>query len=451
MDRVRRTRIVTAIICVAMLLMPEAMAGAVTPSTRLWLAKTDGDSVLQAVATGPDGTVFATGNDYTGFLTIAYDPATGMPAWTMPFAGVGGEGATSIAVSPDGSIVVAAGFLAGANGHSDFVTVAYDATTGQELWSKRYDRAGGPDVLDGLAISADGTAVVVVGGAADSAVEGPGGFHFDMTSIAYEIATGARRWMRRYVKPGFGTASDVAVTPSGSAIVTGWAGLEVDAGSAAVTTSYDLADGHVQWRHIEDGSDSDVPYGVAVSPDGAIAYVVGRIYSAAKADDFTTWALDAATGDGLWARSKNGPSDGYDDAREVVAGGGAVYVTGYLEGQSGTDAFTIAYDPAGVRLWSKTFDGTAHVDDLAWDIALSSDGSKVAITGSTTGSSQPGPQGLTIVYRASTGRARWSKTFDGNTSDSDLTYGIAIAPDVSAVYVGGTRDLRRGITIAYAA
>ena len=45
-------------------------------------------------------------------------------------------------VSPDGSKVFVTGYSVGSASGYDYATVAYDASTGSELWVKRYDGPG---------------------------------------------------------------------------------------------------------------------------------------------------------------------------------------------------------------------------------------------------------------------------------------------------------------------
>src|SRR5256884_6792204 len=83
--------------------------------------------------------------------------------------------------------------------------------------------------------------------------------------------------------------------------------------------------------------------------------------------------------------------------------GSKVVVTGYSVG-SGTDPdyATIAYDEAtGQVLWTEHYDGPGNAEDIAYAVVVSPDGSKVFVTGSSTGSGT-GSDYSTIAYDAAT-------------------------------------------------
>ena len=110
--------------------------------------------------------------------------------------------------------------------------MAYNASTGAQRWVKRYNGPG--NYLDSptkLAISRTGRTVYVTGFSS-------GVTHSeDYATLAYNAATGAQRWVKRYNGPGNGTdvAYSVAVSPTrGTVFVTGqsW-GSNATAGDCA--------------------------------------------------------------------------------------------------------------------------------------------------------------------------------------------------------------------------
>ena len=155
---------------------------------KLWSARYGGplnDSGATSIAVSPDSaTVFVTGlsvGPTTGGATIAYDAASGAARWIARSAGTD----FSIAASPDGSAVYVTGWT---TGRSDYVTQAYDAATGDTLWRSRLVRRADTNQAYSVAVSRDGSTVLVTGVSYRTG-------HADVMTAAYDGATGARRWV----------------------------------------------------------------------------------------------------------------------------------------------------------------------------------------------------------------------------------------------------------------
>jgi DNA-binding beta-propeller fold protein YncE len=74
------------------------------------------------------------------------------------------DGATSVAVSPDGSTVFVTGGSTGTMTGYDYTTVAYRTSSGVRLWVKRYNGPGnGYDQATGIRVSPNGSTVFVTG------------------------------------------------------------------------------------------------------------------------------------------------------------------------------------------------------------------------------------------------------------------------------------------------
>jgi PQQ-like domain len=365
-----------------------------------------------SLVVSPDGSrLFATGNIDSGhrtdYATIAFDAATGVPLWAKHYNGPGDsyDDARSIATSPDGTRVFVTGASAGSGtGFTDYATVAYDAGTGARVWARRYNGPGnGSDVAYSLAVSPDGTRVFLTGESEGS------GTDFDYATVAYDAATGGRLWARRYNGPGNGAdiAYSLAVSSDGTRVVV--TGSSVGAGTAEdyATVAYDAATGGRLWarRYNGPGDGADIVYSLAFSSDGTLVVVTGSSVGSGTAEDYATVAYDAATGARLWARRYNGPGNGRDWAVStgVSPDGGSVFVTGSSTGD-GTDLdfATLAYDGAtGTLLWESRYDGPATFDqvDVAGALAVSSDGTRVFVVGGSNGVSTLN-DATTIAYEA---------------------------------------------------
>src|SRR5205823_1793309 len=99
-----------------------------------------------------------------------------------------------------------------------------------------------------------------------------------------------------------------------------------------------------------------------------------------------------ATGARLWVSRYNGPGNGEDvtNAVGVDPGSSEVFVTGWSVGV-GYDYATVGYDAAtGARLWVSRYNGPQNLNDLAYALGVSPDGSKVFVTGGSFASDQGG-------------------------------------------------------------
>ena len=83
--------------------------------------------------------------------------------------------------------------------------------------------------------------------------------------------------------------------------------------------------------------------------------------------DYATIAYNAVSGARLWAHRYNGPGNSRDVAQAMaVSPAGTVLVTGYSLGvTSRADYATIAYKPAGTRLWVRRYNGPVNGGDYA--------------------------------------------------------------------------------------
>ena len=323
---------------------------------RLWTARYDGgadgrDDAASAIAVTPDGeSVFVTGRSGTkwkrSYATVAYDAGTGAERWASRYTGPDGggylDGASALAVSPDGSTIFVTGSSSGA-GWTDYATVAYDAASGAELWAERYNGPGNEyDGAVALGVMPDGSGVFVTGSSTGTLGD------WNFATVLYDSGTGAQVWARRFDGPNNATdqATEADVSPDGSRIfVTGWSSY--GNGSYNYATVAYTANGVEQWSRRYDGpaNDLDAPGGLGVARDGSSVFVTGTT-ATSTGDAFGTIAYDAATGVQLWVARYERPGSGYVSVGglEVSPDGRSLYVAGSThEAPDGDDYATLAY------------------------------------------------------------------------------------------------------------
>lgn len=223
-------------------------------------------------------------------VTVAYDTATGSERWVARYdsAGGGSDATYSLAVSPDGTRVFVAGHSYPPDwSRSAALVVAYDALTGTELWAARYERPTRSSETFEVAVGPEGTTVVAAG-----AWIGRGGypcFALDYLTLAYEATTGALRWSARYDGPAgcYDYAESVVVTAD-AVVVTGVSKAPGSHQDVA-TVAYAPGTGEELWAARYDGPASrwDQGNALALGPDGSV-YVAGESTSRAGYRDYVT-------------------------------------------------------------------------------------------------------------------------------------------------------------------
>lgn len=215
--------------------VPPAEPGDPPLGAELWVDQFDAaglrDTPEGGLAVSPDGTrLFVTGYSAVGhtgadgqymhylWQTIAYDAATGQRVWRREH-GTDGDGyhnvATALTVSPDGARLYVGGSVDGqipsehVSRPAKLNVVAYDVATGEELLDARFvpadvDTSVGVRMLAGgvqVQLSPDANTVYLVGEGID---EGRGAGLRSITTVAFDVSTGTRRWVARS-SPGTGT------------------------------------------------------------------------------------------------------------------------------------------------------------------------------------------------------------------------------------------------------
>jgi hypothetical protein len=110
---------------------------------------------------------------------------------------------------------------------------------------------------------------------------------------------------------------------------------------------------------------------------------------------------------------------------------GNTYVTGYIGNEGNRDYLTVKYNSDGSKAWSMTFDGPSNGDDMAKAIVADETGAYV--TGFSEGTTT-GKDIYTTKYNLD-GSQAWYLRYDGPSNLGDV--GNVIAQDGAHVYVAG--------------
>ena len=479
MDKARGAWVASVAFALAMTMVPDATAhqparaATTLPENRsnlAWAATYDGPGVSQdtdealSIGMSPDGLkVFVTGYSDgaagdSDYATAAYNADTGASFWLRRYDGPDHryDVAKSLAVSPDGSRVFVTGYSPGVGiDNSDYATLAYDATTGAELWLQRYSQTEtSVDSAFSIAVSPDGSRVFVTG-----VTNKIPGVDADYLTVANDATTGHRLWAAQFGGPvhGYDSASSVTVSDQGAMVfVTG--SIVVRGGQLDVATiSYSASTGKVLWirRFDGGGNRADLGTGIALSPNSQVLFVTGTSEGSGTGMDYATQAYDAETGALLWVRLYNGPGNAMEEARGIAVApdGSEVFVTGISDGDgSGEDYATVSYAAdTGTPLWVRRYNGPGNSEDRAYSIAVSADGSVVLVTGSSESGVTYGDV-ATAAYATSSGRTLGVMRFDGPAHTTDAGLALVVNPVGSKVFVAGattTTNYLDYLTLAY--
>lgn len=293
-----------------------------TSGSQRWVARLgEGDAASDeglSIGVSLDGsTVFVTGYQTAAdadFLTAAYAASTGDLLWSRSIDAGGDELGRSLQVAPDGSAVYVTGYRSGVPGagehsgaplgagrlHSplaclsdgtgvgdDYITVAYDARTGRQMWLTNYD---GPDQdcdqAYAIAVAPDGSAVFVTGSSFSVSSDS------DAATVGYATTDGSELWAARYDGPDhlYDAGDSVVVTPDGTGVFVAGASVGATTDYDFVTLSYDAITGGLRRsaRYDGPGHGFDAPNAIAVDPAGRLVYVTGGSAGANLDPDYAT-------------------------------------------------------------------------------------------------------------------------------------------------------------------
>ena len=356
-------------------------------------------------------------------VSRASAPVVPQPLWQQRFGQPGlDESPGSDAMAVAAGTVFLAGSAGNANGDSDLLVQAYDATDGSLVWQDRFDTPGAVDIGVGVTT-------------ADGRVFGMGGTHFGVgipTLRAFDARNGRLLWQNQ-VSDVWGTF-DSAVSYKGSVIGVGGNGTWF-------VEAYDAATGALRWRDrfgVGSGNRAN-----SVAEHARRVFVGGRARPAGLPFNWFVRAYDAESGAVLWDDHEAAGS--FAQVQAVAVEGDRLIAVGRVQTNLPAAPFTDmdwlirTYDTkSGQRLWEDRVD-TGGIDFIAspFDVAVRDGRAFVAGTGGRNcGVRTTAPDNCDFIVRAYAmdgGRLLWEDRVDRAPIDQS----ISIAANDLAVFAVG--------------
>jgi DNA-binding beta-propeller fold protein YncE len=417
---------------------------------QLWVGRDAGPTGafdrIGGLVVSPDGsTVYVARTSGQVFAVVARDAATGTRTWATRTHGPGGDQifAEAVAISPDGSRLFVTGDVEETIFKRSVFTVAYDTADGSVLWSAQRLVGKNKEFIPGsIAVSPDGAQVFVMG--SRTGKHGINDF-WDYLTVAYSAANGSKMWSAAYDGPAHrgDTDAGIAVSPDGSRVfVTGTSAASGDSRDFA-TIAYSAADGAQQWASRFAAGADNFASDLVVNPSGSRVYVAG--VGRPRLNDLHALrvvAYNAATGTQTGVeRYADGRNDNAADLT-ISSDGSRLYVTG----SGGLDFLTVAFQiPRPAALWARHYDG-GHGIDTAYSVAVNRHGTRVYVTGESDEGriacfgEVPSTAYATVAYHAGDGTPAWASRYAGLNKHPDTARQVAVSPGGSRVFVTGDTD-----------
>lgn len=270
--------------------------------------------------------------------------------------------AVDIAVDTMGNVYLT-GYTTQYETGADFLTIKYDPR-GNQLWSKRYNRANADDDKPvALAVAADGNIYVTgTSGSVESAR--------DFTTIKYD-SEGAQQWVKYYNGPSNNRdiAGALALDETGNVYITGGS---VGGFYDFATIKYDPA-GNEQWvARYEGAANSGAgALAIAVAHSGNV-YVAGYCFESSIHLTLFVTVKYNAKGEQQWAVPYGGSGFSENYVRDLALDANEnVYITGASrENGLNFDYTTLKYDSTGMLQWEAHYPSESVVWNFGYDLAV---------------------------------------------------------------------------------
>ena len=418
------------------------------PSGFAWVQTTasagSGTDVAQAVTFARDGSVVAAGyvanspSEGTLFTVTKYS-SNGSVLWSQTLGGPNiFAHARGVAVDSADN-VIAVGDVAGL-----FTVAKWDAF-GNLLWSFPDPQAQVQELGSASSVAVDRNDNIFVGGDVYTldpmGLPGP-----DQFAVMRFQPNGTRAWEQLL---GFSGAADSVAVDANNDVIAGGT-TSFDSPQLFYVVKLGNGKGDVRWSQVVKGNSGEA-LSVAVDPQNNVL-AAGYVDNATR--DFTVTKLTPDTGDFVWLKELDSPSNSIDIAYAVASdSAGNAVVAGDLRDASGLDQFTVLKMAAadGSTVWSKFLQGngtpTREDDNVARAVAVDGQGNVVAAgwLQNTNG------HDFTATKLTAAGGTVWQRSIDGSLNGTDEAYAVAVDPNLNVAVAGMTENTNTlgDFTVAY--
>ncbi|NPA48128.1 MAG: CGP-CTERM sorting domain-containing protein [Thermococci archaeon] len=345
---------------------------------RYWVESYDGNynGTLYDIRPLPNGDMVAVGYvELNGTrkhdaLVMKLSP-NGSVIWAKTYGGPGDDRGRSVAVEPNGDIVVVGVTKSFGAGDYDFWVLKL-SPNGSIIWQKTY---GGSteDIATSVVVTKDGN--ILVGGYSTS-------FCIRGCSWILKLSpNGSIIWQRTYKGAELEGVMAMTIAPNGDILATGLA-LNMQTRDDVFVLRLN-ENGSVIWQKAYGGNKSDIANGITVSKNGSI--VVAGWTGSFGAGDYDFWVLKLSpNGSIIWQKTYGGAK--WDLAAGVAltkSGDMVVVGTTYSFGFSGFRAWILKLSPNGSIIWQRAYRLNENPINIANAVAVTSHGA-ILIAGSST-------------------------------------------------------------------
>lgn len=374
----------------------------------------DAASDIVAVA---QRTVYTTGYTFPATQDLRLSKyVDGALRWQRTYDGPAHGDDCGMAVAARGKAIYTAGFRTTKSGTLDVLLIRWNSS-GDRVWTRTYDKGGGDDSANDVAVDGDGN-VVVVGASEPTAGADP-----DWVVIGYR-PDGTRRYVRRYDGPSHlgDVAGRLAIDGARRVYVAGYSTSAKNDRDALVRKF--SATGAVLWTKRFDGTAhaQDGAYSLRLRPGGGV-YVCGETGSVGTGTDGLLLAYTSAGSRVLTVRDPGflpdmKPQAFYD--LEVMPGGDVI-CGGFDQLAASMDGYMAIYSPSG-EMHGKMWEPRSDWRDAIISLAKDSQGG-VYLTG-TLGTGATSSQIWTMRIRE--GGTSWVSTWPASPATSHESTATAV-------------------------